>query len=251
MGLFSNLMGNRGTKPQAKASVGQVELQKVNLEKSTENFGKVLVNLSKGSPIDLTKHMARVAMVFDFSGSMGTKFHDGSVQRVTTRLLPIGMRFDDNGEVESWLFSNGFKRLQSLNINNYQDYVQRVMLQSGMSMGGTEYAPVLKDVTKYYVKEHPSTLPAFVIFVTDGDNNQKDKPSTDAIIREISEYNEFVQFVGIGNASFDYLRKLDDLAGRRFDNTGFISVRDMDQLTDDELYTELLRQYVDWLKARR
>ena len=79
IGLFSNLMGNRGTKPQTKASVGQVELQKVNLEKSTENFGKVLVNLSKSSPVDLTKHMARVAMVFDFSGSMGIKFRDGSV----------------------------------------------------------------------------------------------------------------------------------------------------------------------------
>ena len=117
-------------------------------------------------------------------------------------------------------------------------------------MGGTEYAPVLKDVTKYYIEENPSTLPAFIIFDTDGDNNQKDKAPTDAIVREISEYNEFVQFVGIGSDSFDYLRKLDDLAGRRFDNTGFISVRDMDQLTDEELYTELLRQYIDWLKVR-
>lgn len=179
------------------------------------------------------------------------KFNNGSVQRVTTRLLPIGMRFDDNGEVESWLFSNGFKRLQSLNINNYQDYVQRVMLRSRMSMGGTEYAPVLRDVTKYYMKENPSTLPAFVIFVTDGDNNFSDKAPTNAIVREISEYNEFVQFVGIGDDSFDYLRKLDDLTGRRFDNTGFISIRDMDQLTDEQLYTELLRQYVDWLKVRR
>ncbi len=251
MGLFSNLMGSKTTKPQTKASVGQAELQKVNLEKSTENFGKVLVNLSKSSSIDLTKHMARVAMVFDFSGSMDLKFNNGSVQRVTTRLLPIGMRFDDNGEVESWLFSNGFKRLQSLNINNYQDYVERVMLRSGMSMGGTEYTPVLRDVTTYYMKENPSTLPAFVIFVTDGDNNQKDKAPTNAIVREISEYNEFVQFVGIGDDSFDYLRKLDDLTGRRFDNTGFISVRDMDQLIDEQLYTKLLRQYVDWLKVRR
>ena len=40
----------------------------------------ILVNISKGSSVDLTKHMARVAMVFDFSGSMGTKFRDGSVQ---------------------------------------------------------------------------------------------------------------------------------------------------------------------------
>lgn len=255
MGLFSNLMGGKGLRPQptmqsAFQTGNQVTIPKVNLEKSTETFGKVLVNLSKSSPIDLTKHVARVAMVFDFSGSMKGKFKNGAVQRVTTRVLPIGMRFDDNGEVEGWLFSNGYKRLQSLNIDNYQDYVQEVMLRSGMFMGSTEYAPVLRDVTKYYIEENPSSVPAFVLFITDGDNNGSDKTPTDAIVREISEYNEFVQFVGIGNASFDYLRKLDDLVGRRFDNTGFISVRDMDAMSDEELYTELLRQYITWLQVR-
>ena len=60
----------------------------------------------------------------------------------------------------------------------------------------------------------------------------------------------FVQFVGIGEESFSYLRKLDDLDGRECDNTGFISVKDMNKMNDNDLYTELLRQYKDWLNKK-
>ena len=60
----------------------------------------------------------------------------------------------------------------------------------------------------------------------------------------------FVQFVGIGNENFNFLKKLDDLSGRKTDNTGFIRVKDMSKLSDEELYTEMLRQYKDWLNKR-
>ena len=61
----------------------------------------------------------------------------------------------------------------------------------------------------------------------------------------------FVQFVGIGSGSnFRYLRKLDNLSGRKSDNTGFITVQDMNKLNDEQLYTEMLRQYNDWLNKK-
>ena len=56
--------------------------------------------------------------------------------------------------------------------------------------------------------------------------------------------------LGIGNESFSYLRKLDNLSGRQSDNTGFTAVKDMNRMSDTELYNELLRQYVDWLKKK-
>ena len=37
------------------------------------------------------------------------------------------------------------------------------------------------------------------------------------------------------------------MEGRVHDNTGFTAVKDMNKMTDGELYTELLRQYKDWL----
>ena len=122
------------------------------------------------------------------------------------------------------------------------------MLESGMSMGGTEYAPVLRDIVRYYKDVEPSGTPAFIIFITDGEN--EDKLRTNEIILELSKYNIFVQFIGIGREKFEYLKRLDNLNGRKHDNTGFTAVEDMDKLNDEQLYTEILRQYKDWLNKK-
>lgn len=117
-----------------------------------------------------------------------------------------------------------------------------------MRMGGTNYAPVLTEMVHYYKDIEPSSIPAFIIFITDGEN--WDTEETNDIIRELSEYNIFVQFVGIGDEDFKYLKSLDDMKGRKHDNTGFTAVEDMCKMTDEELYTELLRQYKDWLNNK-
>lgn len=218
----------------------------VNLSKSKVSLEKVLVDLSKSNKVDLSKHMAKVAFATDYSGSMSTLFRNGFVQDIVTRLLPLALKFDDDGELESWLFSNSFERLEAVNMRNYEDYVKNVMLKAKMRMGGTAYAPILEDILNMY--KVGGNVPAFIIFITDGENG--DKEQTDKIVRELSKYNIFVQFVGIGNSTFKYLEKLDDLDGRVCDNTGFIKVADMSKLTDEELYTELLRQYIDWLSCK-
>lgn len=240
MGLLGNFFNKESDNIQKNVAI--------NLTKSKENLDKVLVNLSKEGKVNLSKHIARVALAMDYSGSMDRLFMSGAVQNTITRLLPIALRFDDNGELESWLFSNGKKRLKPVTINNYENYVKDVMTKSGMNMGGTEYAPVLKDIVKYYNISDLANIPVFVIFITDGANS--DRNETDKIIRKLSEYNMFIQFVGIGNESFNYLRSLDDMQGRKYDNTGFISVKDMEKLNDKELYTELIRQYRDWLNNK-
>lgn len=235
-----------------KKSESTVEMPKVDLVKHQENLDKVLVNLTKVNPtkVDLTKHQARVAVVMDYSGSMLTMFHNGSVQRVINRLLPLALKFDDDGELETWLFSEEFKQLPPVTKHTYKNYVDKIARQSGMLMRGTKYAPVLRDVVDYYTKEQKSIIPAFIIYITDGEND--DKRETDRIVRELSKYNLFIQFVGIGtNSNFSYLRKLDDLSGRECDNTGFISVEDINGLTDTELYTKLLEQYFEWLSVSK
>lgn len=241
MGLFGKIF--------RKEDIPAVETHnEININESKENLNKVLVNLSKESKVDLTKHSARVALATDYSGSMSGVFQDGSLQRTISRLLPIALKFDDNGELESWLFSNGYKSLAVVTESNYKNYVKNVMQKSGMSMGGTEYAPVLRDMIRYYKDVEPSKIPAFIIFITDGEND--DKSRTDEVIRELSEYNIFVQFIGIGKEKFEYLKRLDNLKGRKNDNTGFTAIEDMNKLNDEQLYTELLRQYKDWLNKK-
>ena len=69
-------------------------------------------------------------------------------------------------------------------------YVKKVIAKARMGMGGTEYSPVLNNVITHYKDIEPSTIPAFVIFITDGENS--DASRTDRIIRELSNYNMFV-----------------------------------------------------------
>lgn len=253
MGLFDKLFGRKDKDLAAETTALSDNVKEFNhvvidMSKSAENLNKVLIDMSKDSKIDMSKHTARVALAMDYSGSMGWLFSDGSVQRTITRILPIALKFDDNGELESWLFSNDCDRLVAVTIKNYKDYVRKVMERSHMRMGGTNYAPVLKDMVRYYKDIEPSTVPAFIIFITDGDNF--DVNETNKIIYELSNYNIFVQFIGIGDDNFSYLRSLDDMPGREHDNTGFIAVKDMNQMSDEELYTEILRQYKEWLNNK-
>lgn len=251
MGLFSKLFGAKEAdvvSDQQNVVVDSSKPMVIDMSKSAENLEKVLIDMSKSSKIDMTKHIARVALAMDYSGSMYDLFDDGSVQKVISRLLPIALKFDDNGELESWLFSNGKERLDAVTIDNYKNYVKKVMYNSDMRMGGTNYAPVLKDIVKYYKDVEPSTVPAFIIFITDGENS--DQNETNKTVKELSNYNIFIQFIGIGDENFKYLKSLDDMNGRKHDNTGFTAVKDMNKMTDEELYTEILRQYKDWLNTK-
>lgn len=258
MGFFGNIFGKGGaaqapttnmvgTVPTAATTTGANSMT-IDMTKRAENLETVLIDMSKSGKIDMTKHIARVAVVEDYTGSMTGMYRNGTVQEVTNRLLPIALKFDDNGEMESWIFANSYRKLAPVTIDNHVDYVKNVIMRSGMNMGRTYYAPVLRDIVKFY-KDSTSNIPAFVIFITDGDNF--DEYETSAIIRELSNYNMFVQFVGIGDQSdFDYLRELDNLPGRKCDNTGFLLARDLVKMGDEKLYTELLRQYNDWLNSK-
>lgn len=219
----------------------------INLKKNVVNLDKCIVNLSKSKGVSLTKHRARVAVVLDYSYSMKHLYDSGAVQKAVSRLVPLGLRFDDNGEIEVWLFHDGQRAMDAMTLNNYDNYTKSVVKASREDYGGTRYAPVLEDIKRHYVNEDPSDVPTFVIFITDGDNS--DHAKTDNIVKELSNYNVFIQFVGIGHSSFNYLEKLDDLTGRRCDNTGFIKVSTFDSMDDTQLYNSLLEQYIDWLKV--
>lgn len=232
----------------------------ISLKKSVINLNKSLIDLSKKTGINLGNHRARVAVVMDYSGSMRRLYTSGAVQRVLTRLMPLALRFDDNGELDIWLFNQTYKSIPSMNLKNFEDYVQEVANKSGFSFGGTSYAPVLEDVLDNYFGKKSKGLfgslfkkqgqaeepPVFVIFITDGANS--DRGATNEVIRKSAQERIFIQFVGIGNEEFEYLQKLDDLKDRPVDNTGFIKVEDFENLEDEEVYEMLLSQYPEWLK---
>lgn len=222
---------------------------KVILDKAKVSLDKHIVNLQKDRGIDLSLHKARVVVVLDRSGSMSSLFQNGSVQNTLTRLLPLALRFDDDGSLESYVFNTSYQELKPMNLSNYEKYVKTCIENEGYgAYGGTSYSPVINAVDKRY--NDGSKFPTFVVFITDGEND--DKNETDRAIINSAKHNIFFQFVGIGaNRRFRYLEKLDDLSGRECDNTGFIQVIDMNSLDDDHLFQVLLEQYIEWLRVKR
>ena len=226
--------------------MGKINLSKdkANLEKHVVNLSKTVVNLSKKSGVDLGALRAKVVVVLDYSYSMESLYKKGAVQKTIDKLVPLGLTFDDNGSIDVYLFQNDYRKMSDLNLGNYEKYISNVVEKSRYSMGGTDYAPVLKAVIDEMVDAGD---PTFVLFITDGENS--DKRDTDLVIRRSSELNVFIQFIGIGNSRFTYLEQLDDMPGRKRDNTGFSKMVDLAAASDETLYTNVLDQFSQWLKG--
>lgn len=200
---------------------------------------------------NLSSLTSRVAVVLDISGSMRTAFETGVVQATLERLLPIALTFDDDGEMEFWTFNNEFQRHDPISKDNYYTYLKDNKIEAG---GGTSYAPVIQDTAKYFGVESPSAKPAYVIFITDGDNN--DQRVCDEMIKAASYFPVFYQFIGIGSDTlhtFKYLEKLDNMVGRYVDNANFFAIKslaDIELISDSDLYANLLKEYTQWLEYK-
>lgn len=233
--MFDFFKKNKSENVECAATV-----PKISLEKHQENLNS-FIDLRKD--LNLDNHKAAVVMGLDYSGSMDTLYSNGDIQELLSRILPLALKFDDDGVLDTHLFSDTDIPLVGMNLSNYATYVNDVMIKH--RMGCTYYAPTLLSLLNQYSE---AKQPVFVIFITDGDN--ADHAATEDVIRKLSHTNVFIQFVGIGHAGFSFLEKLDNLSGRACDNTSFIKVSSFSSLDDAHLYEYLLSQYAEWIQAK-
>lgn len=210
---------------------------------------------------------AHIVVDLDVSGSTQNMYSRGLFQKAFQQVLPIGILFDDNQEVDTFTFNNG-EAYDHITPNatkdNYSDYIRKYVLNNNAvkKWGGTDYAPVLKanlDEFKF-VRESTSTkksffglfnntktetklqstsesgYPVIIFFFTDGENT--DKEDTLELIKACQENNVniYFQFIGIGAGHFAFLTKLAD----QFSNTGFVNVLDFDKVVDDDSFIDIL-----------
>jgi uncharacterized protein YegL len=218
-----------------------------------------LVSLAKEARVSLEKASlvgvsAKVALCLDYSGSMRRLYKDGWVQSLAERVLALGAQFDDDGDIEVFLFDSSAKYAGSLGLGDYQGGVDR--LTDGRSMGTTNYAAAIKAVREHYGTKKgffgrkkeagPKDVPVYVIFVTDGQPDSRTAATKELV--EASREGIFWQFVGIGDNDFRYLEKLDsEVKGRLVDNANFFQVKDPERVSDSELYAKMLAEFPDWL----
>jgi len=239
------------------------------IKRLNEDKAKVFT-LTKGTVLDTTDSFCMFAL--DDSGSMGHLYRDGYVQRLTERLLPIAMAFDDNGEMEVYQFANGVSKAKAPATSaNIAGYVGRDIRHMG---GGTAYAPALRQILNDYlemsgqkagagastllgkvgsffgggkaqttVNQNDKILPGFCIFISDGENF--DTEDTRRVLIEASNYGLFFATVGLGSGRFGSLNDMDTMTGRKRDNASFFSVtpQQLETMSAEQFLGGLLKEY--------
>lgn len=262
--------------PQLQAAQPAPLPPSISLEKRVEARAPQLVSLVKSAGVSLAKaglqgHRARVCLVLDISGSMSSLYRKGLVQRFAERILALGCRFDNDGEIDVFLFGRNVHQTEPMGLSNWTGYVAHVIDRHPLE-GDTRYGAAMAAVRRHYFPDagggerkapHAATLPVYVMFVTDGSTS--DQPITERQLRWSSREPIFWQFMGIGkgrkskskrlssfaDSDFPFLEKLDELSGRLIDNADFFSVSSPDEHTDSALYDLLMTEYPAWVGQAR
>lgn len=208
----------------------------INLDKFEERKGQVKIALEK---YNIPDKKAKVMLFIDNSGSMHRDYDSGKVQNTVERVLPLAAMLDDDGQMPVYSFNNHCLLRGIVNTSNAYGFVQR-HIHAG---GGTEYVPVIKSI----LSQVDDTTPIFAIVITDGE--PQDRFDTTKEIIRVSKENAFIQFIGIGNEDFAYLKELDSVNGRYVDNANFFEINDLESISDKELYDRLIKEFPSWMKA--
>nr|WP_237693382.1 VWA domain-containing protein [Streptomyces sp. SID2888] len=215
-----------------------------------------MVNLTKSAAVSLHKQglagqRAAVYLVLDRSRSMSRYYRDGSVQHLAEQALGLSANVDDDGIVPTVFFDSDAHPAIEISVDDYQGSIDRHHKALGR-MGSTNYFAAMDEVIEHYLNSG-STDPAFVIFQTDGGPNSR--RAAEQMLCKAARLPLFWQFVGFGPDRFDFLRKLDNLEvpkKRVVDNAGFFPVGDNPkQMSDADLYDQLMDEFPDWLAAAR
>lgn len=117
--------------------------EKISLVKRQETL---VISLKKKK---IAQIVLRVASALDISGSMQSLYRNGTVSDFVGKLLPFGMQFDDNQQIDMWAFNNYSQELPPATADVYDDYVGKCMGRVSIN-GGTSYAPVMQSIYDEY-----------------------------------------------------------------------------------------------------
>ncbi|GAA1663471.1 VWA domain-containing protein [Fodinicola feengrottensis] len=230
--------------------------------------GEEKLSLKKKEKLDLRKRevakvlltkqaaavRARVVLVLDKTGSMGSAYEDKVVHRVVERMVPVAVQLDEDGTLEAYLYANNFLKLPDLRVGELETWPQRFLHMEDMHEG-LDYDAIgytndeLPIIAEVLASAKQSPLPTLVLFFTDGGFVEEDEIAE--LMVRASHEPVFWQFVGIGEADYGVLEKLDELPGRLVDNAGFFALDDVDKVSDSELYERVLAEFPAWLQAAR
>ncbi len=223
----------------------------LDLTKKAEAVGQLL--LAKGVK---TVPTMRVGIALDISGSMHRIISSGILQKAFNQMMGVSVKFDDNGELDVFKFDT---RCEYVGTSSpvAGDYDNFIAANKIVDRGGTSYAPIVREATKFFFEPKSSggflgfgkkntdanQEPVLMLVLTDGEPN--DARETAAAMREAENHPMYFHLVGIGGArrNFPTIAKLaDDL-----DNVGEVYLPSLD-MPDAEVYEQLIcDELVQWI----
>ncbi|MES2819070.1 MAG: VWA domain-containing protein [Pseudomonadota bacterium] len=277
-GGLAALVEHFGGEVAAPAAAPQQSAARINLEKRLEKEAPHLISLVKKAAVSLEKkgmtaHRAKVCLCLDISASMSQLYDSGQVQAFAERVLALGCQFDDDGEIDVFLFGKDVHQPEPMGLGNNRDYVQQISQRHKLEFD-TRYGAAMQAIRRFYFPDsaggarttpHKAQVPVYVMFITDGTTS--DQAVTQQQLRWSSNEPIFWQFMGIGRgrkggffggsastgsaSDFPFLEKLDDLEGRLVDNADFFSVSSPGEHPDEALYDLLMNEYPGWVQLAR
>ena len=223
---------------------------------------------------------ADVAIVIDVSGSFEGEHTDGTIQSLLERLVPWGMVFDPDKKLDVFTFSDGAghaHHVGEITPETTEGYVRNAIVNRVPGWrGGTDYSFVLESAMRNFgwlpsqeeakpsgggffaglfgkksapVPVQTTKRPSIVLFITDGDNSDKDR--TRQVLRASQDRHDQIYFLFIGvnrSLDFPFLKQIGD----EFDNTGLAVIKDIRGLmrADDDVLNDMLigDELLTWLK---
>lgn len=186
---------------------------------------------------------AEVVLALDASDAMASHYASGLMNELTTALLALAMKFDDNGRVPVWSFGLDAMHVGEIKKGEHRGWADRELKPGGVAkprLGplidaiGRRYFPHEWDEPPRRVQtggklkrvqlEHatvrePRPCPVFVIAVTSGACD--DVLETTQLLRKASHLPIFWQFAGVGDDDFRFLKGFNTLAETWVDACGF------------------------------
>lgn len=192
----------------------------------------------------------KIVLALDISFSMTMMLRDGTVQTFIEKLLDFSKR---NNCLEIDLFpfhDEGFNHPNKINSTNINKFVSKEIV-SKYFLGECHYEPVMQKIANKYSGAGKTSEPVLVVFLTDGDCN--DKPKAEAKIKELSSKGIFWQFMAVGDkkSSFTFLANLDNMSGRVIDNADFSYIDSLKKLDHSEFQNHMMNEFPDWLKQAK
>lgn len=229
---------------------------------------KIAIQQATAAEEGFKTQKARVVVVMDNSGSFDDEYQNGTLNEVMTRFAGIARTFDDDGSLDCYIFDSNSEKMPDVTADNCFTYVDKFILPK--RRGGTAYAPVINQIVREMGgrKGEKAKTPVFVLFVTDGDNQnegstdaQKLKVAGDAITAA-SEYPIFFCFLGVDNrykkpdggimdpkiaaGFFKTLAGLDTLTGRKLDNASFFALEGTEAFGNNDVLNAMMAEFPRW-----